>query len=151
MRRLTSVGVAFAATATIGLAVPGVAAAAGASTMSGAAPAIKAHAAAVKIGSRWTIYDYEYGPSSVNCEVFTFGSGTLFTGDKGDVGRWSSTATTTKLTVTGGGIFTPGSYKGAYISGDGTYSGTYKVKSSGAVYGPLVLAPGSDPYGFGSC
>jgi hypothetical protein len=151
MKRLLPVGVALVAMTTLGLAVPGIAGATGASTAARNVPTARAHEAAVTIGSQWTFYDYEYGPTFVICEVMTFDASKVFVGDKGDAGKWSSSASSTKLTFNGAGIFVAGTWKGGFIPGDGTYSGTYKVKSGGAVYGPMVLASGVDPYSFGSC
>ena len=73
-----------------------------------ASPDGQAQKGAVTVGSQWTMYDIQFTGSGYGfgpCEVLTFQSHGTFTGDKGDVGRWSKNI---KLTFTNGAFFWPG-------------------------------------------
>jgi hypothetical protein len=99
---------------------------------------------AVTVGSQWTLYtiqfdgsnNYGFGP----CEVLTFQSHGTFTGDQGDVGRWSKNI---KLTFTNGSFFWPGTFSAKYVSNLGEdgpgFQGDDETGAAWAGIGPLRL------------
>jgi hypothetical protein len=111
----------------------------------------------VTVGSEWTLYDLVFqGTSSTMrlgpCEVLSFQSHGTFTGDQGDVGRWSGNI---KLTFTTGPFFDVGTYAGKYNStlgpGIGGFQGDDETGAAWAGIGPLRLFSGDDPLAAGDC
>jgi hypothetical protein len=108
-----------------------------------ASPRMQTGSGAVKAGSQWTLYNiqfdgsyYGFGP----CEVLSFQSHGTFTGDKGDVGRWSKNL---KLTFTNGAFFWPGTFSAKYssdLASDGPgFQGDDETGAAWAGIGPLRL------------
>ncbi len=144
------------AAATIGLGVVASSAfASGGSTSpalrgSESVPAPGAHPNAVTSGSTWTYYDFINYPQTPNCEVLTFSTKT-FTGDKGDFGKYKSSAKSTSVTYENAFFFTAMTFKGTFASGQGSYDGITTLKSNGQSFGPEELFPGNDPRSIGGC
>jgi hypothetical protein len=107
---------------------------------------------AVTVGSTWTLYDYQRGPKThAFCEIFTFAADGAFSGDAGNVGKWTSTNRVTTLIFTDNVTLPRGKFTGKAMF-DGQYAGTAVQKgASGGKYGPLTLVSGSDPFGEGGC
>jgi hypothetical protein len=109
----------------------------------------------VTAGSTWTMYDLafsgtgetmDFGP----CEVLSFENDGIFTGDQGDVGKWSKSI---KLKFTNNTFFPAGTYSAKVVSnlgGDGEgFQGDDQTGAAWAGVGPLRMYEGDDPISFG--
>lgn len=105
----------------------------------------------ITVGSQWTYYDrdWQFGYTGA-CEVLTFSSHHLFTGDEGDSGRWSGNV---KLDVApSSGLISFGVtvvLSDKWDAGDGFYIGS--LSYDGYVEGTSTLIAGDDPLTFGDC
>lgn len=155
MRRLLLVTAAFTMLATL---ISGtVGASTGASRHHAAGPiSAVPHVPSIKngtitVGSQWTYYDrdWEVGYTGA-CEVLTFSSHHLFTGDLGDSGKWSGNV---KLDVAASsGLISYGVsvvVSDKWNSGDSFYIGS--LSYDGYVEGSGTLIAGDDPLSFGDC
>ncbi len=109
-----------------------------------------AHPDVVTSGSTWTFYDFSSAPTTVDCELLTFGTKT-FDGDHGDRGTYKSGRTTTTVKFENGAKVRPGTFKGTYADGQDAYEGIVTEKSSGLGYGPDELAFGNNPRYVSGC
>lgn len=106
---------------------------------------------AVTAGSQWTLYDIQFTGSGFGfgpCEVLSFQTHGTFTGDKGDVGRWSKNI---KLTFTNNAFFWPGTFSAKFVSdlgGDGAgFQGDDETGLDWSGIGPLRLYQNPIPGG----
>jgi hypothetical protein len=105
----------------------------------------------VTVGSTWTLYNASVA-SFNGCEVLSFVTPKLFTGDDGDLGKWHSTATSTKITINPSlGNSESVNFKLSWVNDFGGYWDGNGTSSDGSVAGPYLLAQGDDPFGFGGC
>jgi hypothetical protein len=104
----------------------------------------------VTSGSTWTFYDFSSAPTTVGCELLTFGTKT-FDGDHGDQGTYKSGRTTTTVKFENGAKVRPGTFKGSYADGQDAYEGIVTETSSGLGYGPSELANGNNPRDVSGC
>jgi len=105
----------------------------------------------VTAGSTWTMYDLAFAgsPDTMNfgpCEVLSFENDGIFTGDMGDVGKWSGSI---KLKFTNDTFFPDGTYSAkveSNLGGDGEgFQGDDQTKAAWGGVGPLRLYEGDDP------
>jgi hypothetical protein len=154
MKRLAIFGAAVVAVSTLGIAGTAYAASAPSSSHRSSGAVNKPDTKkppVVTAGSTWTYYDQSIYPLA-NCEVLSFGTGGVFTGSEGDVGKWTATATTVSISFVNSAFYYPGSFKGTYGTARGNFTGILKQKMAPKYsFGPEQLAPGSDPLGTGDC
>lgn len=150
------IAVAAALTAVLGLGVGGIivssaSAAVGSGTVRGpgAGPAVTDNARpdVVTSGSTWTFYDFSSAPTTIGCELLTFGKKTF----DGDQGTYQSGRTTTTVKFENGAKVRPGTFKSSYADGQDAYEGLVTETSSGLGYGPGELAYGNNPRDVSGC